>query len=556
MLRHLYISNFTLIDELDIAFYPGFSVITGETGAGKSIIIGAVGLLMGNRADAKQIKTGRNKCVVEATYTIDDHYKDFFKEFIEAYDLDDNAGECTMRREVSASGKSRAFINDTPVVLTTLRELAEKLMDIHSQHQNLLLNKEDFQLEVIDTFARNKNLLGKYQASFSSYNNSRHALEKLRESIAKSNENEDFLRFQQKELTEANLEEGEQERLERQCELMTHAEEVKNILYCADETLSNDETGIVNQLKNMVHQLQGIETVYREASDFRERMDNCFIELKDLSREISNSMEDVNFDQEMLQKVNSRLDTIYTLEKKYHANSVSDLLSKLDEINAALSLIDNYDEELAQEEKRTAILKDECEEQAALLTETRRKAAMEVEKELSKHLAPLGIPNVRFKVDLTRTENLKSTGTDKIVFLFSSNSGMSLQPISQVASGGEISRVMLSLKAMMSNATGLPTIIFDEIDTGVSGRIAEKMAHIMREMGNNNHQVICITHLPQIAAVGTHHYKVAKHDTADGTTSTMTLLSADDRINEIAQMLSGSDITEAAIENAKSLLNK
>jgi len=554
MLKHLFISNFTLIDTLDVAFEPGFTVITGETGAGKSIIIGAAGLLLGNRADSKQIKTGTSKCIVEATFDIEDHCKSFVEHFLAQNDLDDLGGECTLRREVSPNGKSRAFINDTPVSLSSLKELGEQLMDIHSQHQNLMLNKEDFQLKVLDIFAANKAVSESYCKTFGEYRKALKELEKLKEDIARSNENEDFLRFQQKELTDARLEDDEQERLERQAETMSHAEEIKSALYSVSEALTGDDAGIVTRLKGSLQQLQGIERVYSGASEFHSRIQSCFIELKELAREISNSTEDIDFDQDKLQQTNDRLDLIYTLEKKYHVTTTTELLDKLAGINAELMRIESHDTELSQKQEQVNKLSADCKEKAARLTETRRKAAVKLEKELSKRLIPLGIPNARFKVALEQASDFGATGTDKVTFLFSSNTGSALQSIAQVASGGEISRVMLSLKAMMSHATGLPTIIFDEIDTGVSGRVAEMMALIMKEMGDGNHQVICITHLPQIAAVGIHHYKVVKQETPSGTTSNMTKLDKTERIKEIAQMLSGTNITQAAIDNAKSLL--
>jgi len=555
MLKHLYISNFTLINELDIAFHSGFSIITGETGAGKSIIIGAVGLLMGERADAKQIKAGRQKCVVEATFSIEDSNRDFITLFLEQNELDNNAEECVLRREISITGKSRAFINDTPVTLQAIRSLSEKLLDIHSQHQNLMLNEEDFQLNVVDVFAKDGDLLAEYSKAHKAFVKARRELDELKESIKRSAENEDFLRFQQQELTEAALKDGEQALLEQQSEMMTHAEEIKSQLYSADEALSGEEYGVVRQLHDMIEKLREIESVYPTAAALRTRIDNCYIELKDLARDITNGVDDVDFDPEELLKINLRLDQLYSLEKKYHVDSVAGLIQKRDEINAALSKIDNFDEELAAKQKIVESLEIKRRDIAKKLSAARQKAAKGVEAELSKRLVTLGLPNVRFNVEATPMDTYSPKGADKVVFMFSSNAGTPPKPISQVASGGEISRVMLSLKAMMSRAANLPTIIFDEIDTGVSGRIAEKMAHIMQEMGDDHCQVICITHLPQIAAVGRHHYKVTKNETADSTNSSMTLLSQEERINEIAQMLSGSDVTKAAIDNAKSLLN-
>lgn len=554
MLKHLYISNFTLINELDMDFNPGFSVITGETGAGKSIIIGAVSMLLGNRADLKMIRNGKDKCIVEAVFSISDYDQDFINRFLTDNDLDNNGDECILRREININGKNRAFINDTPVILASLKELGEHLLDIHSQHQNLMLNKEDFQLNVIDVFAQNKKVLAEYQDLFKTYKSEASKLEEQQASISRIKENEDFLQFQNKELSEANLEEGEQESLEQQSELLTHAEEIKNTLYNADSLLSSDEHNIITQLRSISDSMNNIQNVYPDAEVLTNRLNDCVIELKDISREIVSHVEDIDYDPEKLQAINSRLDTIYTLEKKYHTSNILDLIKKHEEIKSQLSRIDNFDVDFKAQQDKVDRLKESCLKKANALTASRQKAARKVEKELAARLIPLGIPNVKFKIDMTQQKELTAKGLDRITYLFSSNSSSSLSPIAQVASGGEVSRVMLSLKAMMSRVTGLPTIIFDEIDTGVSGRVAEQMAHIMKEMGDNKHQVICITHLPQIAAIGSTHYKVTKTETSQGTNSLMTLLSPEERVKEIAQMLSGSDISIAAIENARTLL--
>lgn len=553
MLKKLDIRNFTLIDHLEMALYPGFSVITGETGAGKSIVIGAIGLLLGNRADAKQVKRGCDKCIIEATFDLSIYHSDVLKDFFEDNDLDYEPEECLLRREVNANGKSRAFINDTPVTLALMRELGEQLIDVHSQHQNLLLSKEDFQLNVVDIIARDRQQLADYRAAFTEYRSAQRRLEELREQIATSRDNEDFLRFQQKELSEANLVSGEQEQLEQEAELMSHAEDIKRALHEADYGLSGDDTGIVNLTRSIAAQLRSVADVYPEAQELAERLDGCFVELKDISQEIASKVDDVEYDPQRFNLITQRLDTIYTLQQKFHVQTVDELLDRLNGINAQLDNIDNSDEELQELERSVEKLHAVCVEKAVVLTDMRRKSATVVEQELSKLLVPLGIPKVRFKVDVSPAD-LSTNGADKVMFLFSANSSTDMQPVSQVASGGEIARVMLSLKAMISKAIGLPTIIFDEIDTGVSGRVAEQMAHIMRDMGKANRQVICITHLPQIAAAGSTHYKVAKQETEQGTVSTMTQLSDEQRITEIAQMLSGSDVSQAAVDNAKSLL--
>lgn len=553
MLKKLDIRNFTLIDHLEMALYPGFSVITGETGAGKSIVIGAIGLLLGNRADAKQVKRGCDKCIIEATFDLSIYHSDVLKDFFEDNDLDYEPEECLLRREVNANGKSRAFINDTPVTLALMRELGEQLIDVHSQHQNLLLSKEDFQLNVVDIIARDRQQLADYRAAFAEYRSAQRRLEELREQIATSRDNEDFLRFQQKELSEANLASGEQEQLEQEAELMSHAEDIKRALHEADYGLSGDDTGIVNLTRSIATQLRSVADVYPEAQELAERLESCFVELKDISQEIASKVDDVEYDPQRFNLITQRLDTIYTLQQKFHVQTVDELLDRLNGINAQLDNIDNSDEELQELERSVDKLHTVCVEKAVVLTDMRRKSATVVEQELSKLLVPLGIPKVRFKVDVSPAD-LSTNGADKVMFLFSANSSTDMQPVSQVASGGEIARVMLSLKAMISKAIGLPTIIFDEIDTGVSGRVAEQMAHIMRDMGEANRQVICITHLPQIAAAGSTHYKVAKQETEQGTVSTMTQLSDEQRITEIAQMLSGSDVSQAAVDNAKSLL--
>ena len=550
MLKKLYIKNFTLIDELDIDLYQGFSVITGETGAGKSIILGAIGLLLGQRADSKSIKQGAEKCVIEAHFDLSRYGMEaFFSE----NDIEYDPADCIVRRELTAAGKSRAFINDTPVQLAMLKELGEQLIDIHSQHQNLLLNKQDFQLNVVDIIAQDEQALAKYQQTYAKYQTVGKELETLRESIEQNRQNLDFLQFQCDELTNANLEEGEQEELEQRSETMSHAEDIKSALYEADNALSGEDRGIVSSLRSTISALKTIDRVLPSASELVERLDSTYIELKDISGDISSELERIDFDPAELDSINSRLDKLYDLEKKYHVETVRELIEKRDELKRQLSHIENSDEALADLQQQLDTLRQQAQKEADALTKQRIKAASQIEKEMQSRLVPLGMPNVRFSIQLT-TDTFGRNGQDKVGFLFSANTSTPLQPVSQVASGGEIARVMLSLKAMISGAVKLPTIIFDEIDTGVSGKIAEKMAEIMQEMGQHERQVISITHLPQIAALGSAHYKVEKEDSAQGTTSHMKELSPEERVREIAQMLSGSDVTEAAIQNAKQLL--
>lgn len=550
MLKQLYIKNFTLIDELNISLYPGFSVITGETGAGKSIILGAIGLLLGNRADSKAIKAGRDRCVIEAHFDLSRYG---MQKFFDDNDIDYDADDTIIRRELTAAGKSRAFINDTPVPLTRMRELGEQLVDIHSQHQNLLLQKEDFQLNVVDIIAQDTEQLKVYQKEYYAYRKAKELLEELKAEIAKNRENEEFMRFQHKELDDANLQEGELEQLEQEAETLSHSEDIKTALYEADSALSGENDSILDKLKNATHQLENICDVYPSMADVAGRMQSSYIELKDIAQEISSSVDHVEFDPNRLDAINTRLDKLYTLQQKFHVETVTELIATRDRIAEQLSHIDNGDEDIEEQEKEVAALLVKAEKQAALLTSIRQKSAKAIEKEMKGRLIPLGIPNVRFEIAFAE-KPLSGNGADKVSFLFSANKSTQLQPVSQVASGGEIARVMLSLKAMISGAVKLPTIIFDEIDTGVSGKIAEKMADIMEEMGLQNRQVLSITHLPQIAAKGSHHYKVLKEETENGTISHMKELNNQERIEEIAQMLSGSDITQAALANAKELL--
>lgn len=550
MLKQLYIKNFTLIDELNISLYPGFSVITGETGAGKSIILGAIGLLLGNRADSKAIKAGRDRCVIEAHFDLSRYG---MQKFFDDHDIDYDADDTIIRRELTAAGKSRAFINDTPVPLTCMRELGEQLVDIHSQHQNLLLQKEDFQLNVVDIIAQDADQLKVYQKEYYAYRKAKELLEELKAEIAKNRENEEFMRFQHKELDDANLQDGELEQLEQEAETLSHSEDIKTALYEADSALSGENDSILDKLKNATHQLENICDVYPSMADVTGRMQSSYIELKDIAQEISSSVDHVEFDPNRLDAINTRLDKLYTLQQKFHVETVTELIATRDRIAEQLSHIDNGDEDIEEKEKEVAALLAKAEKQAALLTSIRQKSAKAIEKEMKGRLIPLGIPNVRFEIAFAE-KPLSGNGADKVSFLFSANKSTQLQPVSQVASGGEIARVMLSLKAMISGAVKLPTIIFDEIDTGVSGKIAEKMADIMEEMGLQNRQVLSITHLPQIAAKGSHHYKVLKEETENGTISHMKELNSQERIEEIAQMLSGSDITQAALANAKELL--
>ena len=550
MLKQLYIKNFTLIDELDIQLFPGFSVITGETGAGKSIILGALSLLLGQRADSKSIKSGCDRCIIEAHFDLSRYQ---LESLFADNDIDYDNEDCIFRRELTSTGKSRSFINDTPVSLAVMKSIGQQLVDIHSQHQNLLLQEEDFQLNVVDIIAQDGKQLSDYQQAFKDYQTARKAVVRMEEELAKAAENEDFMRFQYNELQEANLEPGQQEELEQESETLSHVEDIKEALFNVEGILSGEEANLVESLKEVSRTLSGIKGVFADVAEVTERIDSCYIELKDIAAEVSQLSSHVDYDPKRLDFINDQLGIIYSLEKKHRVETVEELITLRNQLKEQLSHLDNSSEEMDILRQQEKAAREKALKKASELNALRLKAAQKVEKEMKSRLVPLGIPNIRFVVDITQTE-MTEKGTDKVAFLFSANTSTAMQPVAQIASGGEIARVMLSLKAMISGTVKLPTIIFDEIDTGVSGRVAEMMAKIMQEMGQTDRQVISITHLPQIAALGRHHYKVNKEETKEGTKSRMSLLSDEERIQEIAQMLSGSDVTTAAINNAKELL--
>jgi len=552
MLTHLYIKNFALIDKLDIAFSKGFSVITGETGAGKSIILGAIALLLGQRADSKSIKAGADKCTIEAHFDLSNYGMDgFFSD----NDIDYDPSDCIIRRELTAAGKSRAFINDTPVSLSVLKELGEQLVDVHSQHQNLLLQKQDFQLSVVDIMAGNAAMREAYTNSYRAWKDVQQQLETFEADMQRDRQQLDFMQFQFAELDGARLQEGEQEELEQRSETMSHSEEIKQALFQADNAFSADEQGAVSQLRTALSALRSVVDVFPKAAPLAERLDSCEIELKDIAAEVGTLLEEVDFDPSELERVNDRLDRLYELQQKYRMQSVTTLIAERERLHSLLNRIENSDDALLDLRNQAAQLKQKCKDLASVLSAHRSRAAQQIQKQIEQRLVTLGMPSVHFSIKISQ-QPLSPTGADSVCFLFSANKSTPLQPIAQVASGGEIARVMLALKVMISGAVKLPTIIFDEIDTGVSGKIAEKMAEMMREMGHAERQVISITHLPQIAALGQTHYRVVKEETPLGTTSRMQLLSPDERVAEIAQMLSGSDISEAAMANARQLLGR
>lgn len=550
MLRSLYIQNYALIEKLDIRFDSGFSVITGETGAGKSIILGAIGLLLGQRADVKSIRKGATKCVIEAHFDVSAYG---MKPFFETNELE-YEDECILRRELYASGKSRAFINDTPASLAQMKELGELLIDVHSQHQNLLLNKEGFQLNVLDLLAHDEAELAAYQKLYNDWRQARQDLEELVARAEQSRADEDYIRFQLEQLEEANLTDGEQEELEQEAEMLTHAEDIKAGLYRAGLALNADEGSVLEALKDCQNTMMGLRSVFAPAGELADRLDSVYIELKDISQEVADKEEEVEFNPARLDEVNARLNLIYSLQQKHRVDTVKALLSLQENYALQLSAITSSDEDIARLEARVKELFTQVTAQAQVLTEARTRAAREVERQMSARLVPLGMPNVRFQVEIGTRKEPGVHGADTVNFLFSANKNGVLQSISQVASGGEIARVMLSVKAMIAGAVKLPTIVFDEIDTGVSGEIADRMADIMQEMGDNDRQVISITHLPQIAARGRAHYKVYKEDNEVETNSHIRRLTDDERVEELAHMLSGATLTEAALNNARALL--
>ena len=576
MIQSLHIEHYALIDQLDINWHSGFSVITGETGAGKSIILGAIGLLLGERADLKAIKAGERKCMIEATFDLGPS-KSSLKEdltsqnlssrplresgervlaFFAQNDLDFDGSHCIIRRELTAEGKSRAFINDTPVNLSLLKEIGNQLIDIHSQHQNLLLGKEDFQLNLLDTLAHDANEVKDYVERYSHFLSIRQQLQELKEQAQQSHDQEDYLRFQAQQLAEAALVEGEQEELEAEQEMLSHAEEIKKSLYMAQQCLEADEdANTLERVKQGLAALQSASKVYSKAEELTQRLESCYIELKDIADEIGQKTDEVEYDPQRLEQVEERLDTLYSLQKKHHVDNVSELIKLQKELEQQLALIDHSEEHIAELEHELSASKEAVMAQAKQLTEMRLKAKKALEEDIISRLITLGMPNVRFEVNLAQTTEPGWSGMDKVEFRFSANKNVPTQPLSQIASGGEIARVMLSLKALIASASKLPTIIFDEIDTGVSGKIAEQMALMMQGMSQQGCQVISITHLPQIAAKGEHHYKVYKEEEADTTLTHITELSATQRIEEIAHMLSGSTLTEAAMNNARELLN-
>ena len=552
MLKEIHINKYVLIDRLDIDFKEGFSVMTGETGAGKSIILGAMNLLLGSRADSKTIMQGTDKCTIEGSFSIQGYgLEQFFKE----NELDYCPDDTILRRELLQSGKSRAFINDTPVSLNQMRDLGCRLIDIHSQHQNLALGTQSFQLDVVDTIAANSQVKTAYEQSFDSWSALKAELARLKAEFESDNTDREYLEFQLEGLDNAHLKDGELQDLEQESDILEHAEEIKQDLFSASQIMSGDEEGCLQKLRSALQSLHTASRNFPQAQELAERLDSCLIELKDISETIDDAQEDINYDPARLEQVNERLDLIYTLLKKHKKENIAQLLELAESIRTRLDRSGSYEFDIEKLTKQVENARLEMEKKAAELTKSRQKASDTIIKDIKALLVPLGIPNVQFGIEIQPAAAYDRTGHDDLRFMFSANKAVPMQELSQVASGGEIARVMLSVKSLIASVRTLPTIIFDEIDTGVSGAVAEKMALLMEKMAGGGRQVLAITHLPQIAALGHTHYKVYKTEEKDATRTRITLLDYNDRIHEIASMMSGAKLTQAALDNAKTLID-
>lgn len=557
MLTHLSINNYVLIESLDIDLAAGFSVVTGETGAGKSIILGALGLLMGQRADTGSIMPGASKCTVEGVFDIEGYG---MQALFEENELDYEPSECILRREVASNGKSRAFVNDSPVSVVILRQIALRLLDIHSQHSNLLLENPAFQLGIVDTVAGHQDLLGQYKECYARIVEAKRQLKELEENLAKRQSDEDYLRFQLEQLDEFKPQAGEDEELKELQSALSHAEDIKIVLSSIDALLNgndNDESalGAINALRRTSQAMQQIARVYPTIESYQERIESALIELRDIADDINGLAEEVEYNPARLQEVTERLDNLFALEQKHHVSSSEELIALADDIRSQLSLLTDSEENIKALKQQIAGETELATKLAEKLSAGRTKAAKQVEKLVSESLTAMDMPAVIFKADMEKVSELQPSGMDNVTFLFSANKSMTARPLADVASGGEMSRVMLALKALTSRQMHLPTIIFDEIDTGVSGKVASSMAQIMAQMSSGaSQQVLAITHLPQIAAKGDAHYFVYKEDQGNRTLTHIKQLDNEGRITELAHMLSGNTVTEAAKENARQLL--
>ena len=550
MFKSLSINNYALIDRLDISVEPGFTVITGETGAGKSIMLGALGILLGGRAEARAVRTGAAKCVVEAAFDVSALG---IQVFFEENDIDFDGEECILRREVTAAGKSRAFINDTPVPAARLKELGALVIDIHSQHRNLLIGREDYLLDTLDTVAANSAEKEAYAEAFAQWRKAEEDLKALRLQAEKGQTDGDYLKFQLTQIQEAALLPDEQEELEKENALLEHAEEIKASLGSAAFAINGSDGERLAELRRAAQLLESIAAHLPEAAALAERLESARIEIGDIADELERQSEGIDFNPARAEQVASRLNLIYDLLQKHRAASITELLALAKDWEEQLNRLENMESLLEESQRRCAALLADLRKKGSVLTATRGKAANIVEQSLTESLHTLGMPNVSIRFSLQPREVPAACGMDTPVFLFSANKNVPMQPVSEIASGGEIARVMLALKGLIARHKNLPTIIFDEIDTGVSGTMAERMAVMMGEIAKHC-QVLCITHLPQIAAKGNAHFRVHKEENETGTTSHISRLSPEERVREIATMLSGAEISEAAVSNAKALL--
>ena len=552
MLKHISIRNFALIERVEVDFSAGFSVITGETGHGKSVFLGAISVLLGQRSDAKSIREGADRCVIEGRFDISDFaLQGWFGE----NDLDYDS-ECIVRREVAATGRSRAFVNDTPVSVAQLKELGARLMDIHSQHQNLLLGDAGYQLRVLDTLSGNKSLLDGYRLQYDAYRSMNGELKKLKEALENSRRDEEWLRFQLDELNAAALKDGEVEELEQEVSELSHAEEIQGALYGACTSIDGDGNSLLQALREGANALSRISPHYSAAEELAGRLENCYIELKDCCSEMEQCAGRVHYSPDRLEFVERRLAMIYDLQKKHRVGSVGELLALAASFAERLDRIECGDDDIRSLQRRIDELGKELANVAGKITKVRKESAQKLQTEMVSMLVNLGMPMIRFEVDFAATDGFTPQGCDTVTFLFSANSSSAPQPLCDVASGGEMARVMLALKSLVASSTNQPTLIFDEVDTGVSGVLAERMGRMMQQMGRASRQVLSITHLPQVAALGLRHYKVHKEETANGTVTDIVELEQQERVREIAQMMSGEVLTDAAISAANLLLSQ
>ena len=549
MIQSLKIRNYALIDEINIQFYPGFITITGETGAGKSILIGALSLILGNRADTSVLKDDSQKCIVEASFDISKYN---LQNIFEANDLDFDE-ETIIRREISSKGKSRAFINDTPVNISVLKELGANLVDIHSQHQNLILKDNHFQLDILDAYAAHENLVNDYKTHYKEYRKLKKQYERLKADAEKNKADMDYYQFQYDQLEKINLKEGEQKELESELETLNHTEEIKYNLSNAYHLLSNEENSILVQLRDAADSIKKIVEFFPKAKDVGERMESSYIEIQDLTNEVDVMNENMEHDPERAEYIRQRLDDLYSLEHKHNVSSDKELIEKKDEIAQKLEEINSYDYKLEEIEKSLNEKESNLKELADKISENRNQSIPAIEKHITQMLKELGIPNAVFTIEHNKLEEFTEYGQDEVRFLFSANKNIPAEEISRVASGGELSRLMLSLKSLLVESKALPTIIFDEIDSGTSGDIADKMGAIMQKMSVNT-QVVNITHLPQIASKGNYHFLVYKQDSNEHTYTDIKQLTSEERVQEIAKMLSGEQLTKTALQNAREFL--